>query len=66
MQLVTAQLSERVEHLMDIQELQTALASAEAKPAEMAKATTEPSLVLTSRTRSTIRLRSRSAKPRCS
>src|SRR5262245_7405637 len=46
MQLVTAQLSERVEHLMDIQELQTALASAEARPAEAVKAPAEPSMVV--------------------
>jgi serine phosphatase RsbU (regulator of sigma subunit) len=32
MQLVTAQLSQRVEHLMDIQELETALRTAETRP----------------------------------
>ena len=32
MQLVTAQLSQRVEHLMDIQELETALRAAESRP----------------------------------
>ena len=43
MQLVTAQLSQRVEHLMDIQELETALRAAESEAARKRRSRARPS-----------------------